>query len=187
MPGFRNVSELKHYLYRSDAKIEMLYQQLSDKRISKVTWEAKIGLDSNSISRKSERLNDFDATDKMKAVVNQLFEQGQIGLLDQEGLPYLYATMTMRWGMYNDLGERPAEDPPLVYFSGLSKGVLVGLGGSSRHVIGMYGSTHRITICDANARPLAIVRHSDGPTSKRTCSLSDSRRRRPSGGGSRRL
>jgi hypothetical protein len=119
----------------------MLYQQLSDKRSRKVTWELKLGIESNSVSRKSERLTDFDAIDKMKAVVARLFEQGQIGLLNQEGLPYIYGAMTMRWGMYNDLGGRPVEEPPLVYFSGLSNGVLVGLGGSSRHVIGMYGST----------------------------------------------
>ncbi len=139
IPGFRNAAELKHYLYRSDAKIEMLYQQLSDKKSRKIIWEAKLGNDKASISRKAERLNDFDATDKMKAVVDVLFQQGQIGLIDQEGLPYISGTVKMRWGLYNDLGERPEDQPPLVYFSGLSNGVLVGLGGSSWHILGMYG------------------------------------------------
>ncbi len=139
IPGFRNATDLKSYLYRSDAKLEMLHQQLPNKKDRRITWETKLGTNKLFISRKVERLNDFDATDKMKAVVDTLFKQGQIGLLDQPDFAYISGIMTMRWGLYNDLGERPTDQPPLVYFSGLSEGALVGLGGSSWHILGMYG------------------------------------------------
>lgn len=47
----------------------------------------------------------------------------------------------MRWGLYNDDGLRPDNEGPLVYFSGYQDPFMVGLGGSSRHVVGFYGAT----------------------------------------------
>src|SRR5260370_26281228 len=47
----------------------------------------------------------------------------------------------MRWGIYNDSGLRPVTQGPLVYFSSVQEGLLLGLGGSSHHIDGCYGLT----------------------------------------------
>jgi hypothetical protein len=52
----------------------------------------------------------------------------------------------MRWGLYNDAGMRPDGDPALVYFGGFDKAevlipLMVGLGGSTCHVVGYEGAS----------------------------------------------
>jgi hypothetical protein len=50
----------------------------------------------------------------------------------------------MRWGLFNDQGTRPQDEPALVYFGGINKEeipIVVGLGGSSMHVEGHRGAT----------------------------------------------
>jgi hypothetical protein len=56
---------------------------------------------------------------------------------------YIKGVMPMRWGMYGDSGMRDPAEGPLVYFGGLEvrSGILLGLGGSSRHVMGHDGAT----------------------------------------------
>lgn len=50
-------------------------------------------------------------------------------------------TFSVRWGIYNDCEERPEDEPALVYFGGFHDDLLLGMGGSSRHIIGHEGAT----------------------------------------------
>lgn len=142
IPGFKNSAEIKWYLYRSDAKLRMLYPQIARRNTSKKTIEWKLSAGFGSVSRKAESESSVDEDDMLKAVMQELEAAGQVGTIDSPN-SYVKGVMPMRWGMYDDSGFRDPKEGPLVYFGGLDEktGVLVGLGGSSRHVMGHEGAT----------------------------------------------
>src|SRR6266851_6839479 len=131
----KNSAEMKWYLYRSDAKLRMLFQQIAETGAKKaIEWKA--GYSGVGLSRKSESNEEVDEDDMLKAVTERLEYDGRVGTLEEPNL-YIKGIMAMRWGMYNDLGGRAAVDGPLVYFGGLDVDmpILLALGGSSKHVI----------------------------------------------------
>lgn len=138
-----NGADLKWYLYRSDVKLRMLFQQIAKTGGSKKTIEWKMAVPAlGSVSGKSESDEAVDEDDMLKAVIERLEAMGQVGTLEEPNL-YIKGVMPMRWGMYNDLGRRDADQGPLVYFGGLDAEahLLLALGGSSKHVIGHEGAT----------------------------------------------
>jgi hypothetical protein len=139
----KNAADMKWYLYRSDAKLKMLFQQIAKAGASKKTIEWKMGVPAaGSVSGKSESGDAVDEDDMLKAIIERLEASGQVGTLEAPNL-YIKGVMPMRWGMYNDLGRRDADQGPLVYFGGLDADahLLLALGGSSKHVIGHEGAT----------------------------------------------
>jgi hypothetical protein len=138
----KNAADLKWYLYRSDAKVRMLFEQIAKPGGSKKTIEWKAGVAALGLSRKSESDDSIDEDDMLKVVIERLESAGQVGTLEDPN-PYIKGIMPMRWGMYNDNGGRDPDQGPLVYFGGLDVDVpmLIGLGGSSKHVIGHEGAT----------------------------------------------
>lgn len=138
----KNAAELKWYLYRSDAKLRMLFQQIAKPGASKKAIEWKAGVAAFGLSSKSESDDSIDEDDMLKAVIERLESSGQVGTVEEPNL-YIKGIMPMRWGMYNDNGRRDADQGPLVYFGGLDVDapMLLGLGGSSKHVIGHEGAT----------------------------------------------
>ncbi len=137
----KNAADMKWYLYRSDAKLRMLFQQIA-KTGAKKAIEWKAGFSGVGLSRKSESNEEVDEDEMLKAVTERLEYDGRVGTLEEPNL-YIKGIMSMRWGMYNDLGRRDAAEGPLVYFGGLDKDtpMLLALGGSSKHVIGHEGAT----------------------------------------------
>jgi hypothetical protein len=113
----------KYYVYLSDAKIKMLYAQISR------------GGDSQD-----------DSTRNLESVLRELRKAGRIGTVE-EPKDYFGGTMPMRWGPYGM--SFPREASPLVYFGGVTEQTIVGLGGSAKHVIGNSGSasphSHSVT------------------------------------------
>ncbi len=137
--GFVQANELKFYLYQSRAKIDQLYRQIqAPKKKTTIEWkiDAKIG----SFARKTESESEPNDEDKMRAVLKEL-ESLQLLGGPEEGKPYIKCIFPMRWGIYNDSPYRPDNEGPLVYFSGISDGLMIGMGGSSCHIAGAYGIT----------------------------------------------
>jgi len=137
-PKFKNLADMRFYLYRSKSKIDMLYEQIYDsaRRTRKVSLKAAV------VSGEATTEDAVDDEDKLRAVERELEERQLVGTLD-EPKDYVKGTMRMRWGLFDDSGTRPPDDPPLVFFGGFdSAGPLaVGLGGSSKHVEGHEGAT----------------------------------------------
>jgi hypothetical protein len=138
---FKDAAEMKWYLYRSDAKLRMLFPQIAARSGAK-TIEWKLSAVLGSISRKVESEETLDEDDMLKAVIEELERAGQVGTVYEPNL-YFKGVIPMRWGMYDDSGMRDPAEGPLVYFGGLDSemSILVGLGGSSRHVMGHEGAT----------------------------------------------
>lgn len=134
---FKNAAELKYYLYVSKAKLDMLYDQIAFSGKEKKSVEWVLDLKPFKASRKSEREDEPDRDDKLKAVIEALEQSQIVGTVD-EPKEYVKGTLPMRWGIYRDAG-RPTEEPPLVYFGGRTEQTIFGFGGSSRHVEGNAG------------------------------------------------
>ena len=129
--------DFKSYLYRSKAKIDGLYQQIQEpKEKTTLTW--KIDLKFLSWESKKEREGEINDQEKLDAVVAALEEQQLVGP-PEDRKPYIKGIFPMRWGIFNDSGYRQDTEGPLVYFSGLDDGLLMGLGGSSVHIGNPYG------------------------------------------------
>lgn len=143
MVKFKNAADIKFYLYISTTKLNMLYEQIhvSSKRIIKNTISSKVPFISGAHESSAEETPDRD--DKLRAVEDELTYRQLVGTPD-EPKDYFKGSMRMRWGLYNDYGTRPEEEPPLVYFGGFEKAIplIIGLGGSSKHVVGHEGSTN---------------------------------------------
>ncbi len=134
---FKKASDLKYYIYVSTAKLDMLYGQVasSGKQTTSLDWS--IDLKAFKANRKSEREDEPDRDDKLKAVIEALEYSQLVGTVD-EPKDYVMGTLPMRWGIYRDSG-RPTDEPPLVYFGGRTEETVFGFGGSTRHIEGNAG------------------------------------------------
>ena len=144
---YKKLSDIKYYLYRSDAKLRMLYPQIAgyDSRKTAMEWKATVGV--GSISRKVESQKAVDEDDMLEAVMRALEKAGEVGTVN-EPKSYIKGTMPMRWGIYGDRDMQEREDGPLVYFGGVDekRGILLALGGSSKHVMGHAGATNTTSL-----------------------------------------
>jgi hypothetical protein len=144
---------MKHYLYQSKAKIEALYRQIESakKTSTKTKWKLNWGI--ASVERETQTSSEANDEDKLQAVLAELEAQELVGPLD-ENKPYIKGIFPMRWGLYNDSMMRPDNEGPLVWFSGVQEGVLLGMGGSSHHIVGMFGIT---STSSRSATPMLVT------------------------------
>lgn len=142
MPGFKKLEDLKWYLYISMSKLRVLYEQIYKSEQTKKTRELTVKLGVLEGSGGSESQQNMDRDDMLRLVLAELEARSLVGTLE-EPKDYFKGFMPMRWGFYNDYGVRGEGEAPLVYFGGFDgrQKLLVGLGGSSRHVVGCDGMT----------------------------------------------
>ncbi len=138
--AFKRVDGYKYYLYISASKLRMLYEQACKESNRKKTFEWGFNLKIASFKSSSARDQNPDRDTMLRKVVEGLEESGQLGTLD-EPKSFIHGTFPMRWGFYNDCNSRPDDEAALVYFGGFQNDLLVGMGGSSCHVVGHEGAT----------------------------------------------
>jgi hypothetical protein len=154
---FKKSSDLKHYLYISKTKVEMLYEQVASSAKENRSLEWALGVKALKLTRKTETQDEPDLDDKLKAVIEEIEALCLVGTA-ADPKEYIKGTLPMRWGLYRDAG-RPDEEPPLVYFGGRIPDSVFGLGGSSRHVIGNCGAS---ATGSRSATPALITHLLDG-------------------------
>lgn len=130
-------TDIKWYAYISDSKLKMLHGQLVGEPVQrKLEW--KLDLKIASVTRSiKESETEQSRESRLKDIVAALERNGQIGTIE-EPKEFFRATLRMRWGIYEDRG-RPESEAPLVYFGGYTPDAVLGLGGSTRHVVGCAG------------------------------------------------
>ena len=121
---------MKYYIYISDAKVDMLYGQIPSKLRERIVAELKLDLKVVSVSLR-ERPNDEALYAKLNVVVDFLDKGGVGDVAAPES--FFRGSMMMKWGLWRYVS--PAE-PRTVYFTGAEDDVIVGLGGSAKHLIG---------------------------------------------------
>ena len=149
------------YVYLSDTKIEMLYAQIPSRLRDRIAADLKIDLKVISVTLK-EREPVESRFSKARIVVEQVQRDYDIGTVD-DSRPYFEGSLQLRWGVYPDarIGE------PLVYFGGVTRQTILGLGGSARHLIGAVPMTSGSTFSlGGSALPsiLTVIRRADQTT-----------------------
>jgi len=124
----------------------MLLSQIPHGQKKKIATEFKFDLKVLGASRKAETEDEDNRFTRLEAVTAFVREYGNVGSVDEPD-EYIEGELLMRWGPYINLYH--SEGAPLVYFGGSTDQTIVGLGGSSKHVIGNEGQSqahsHSIT------------------------------------------
>jgi hypothetical protein len=171
---FKRAQEYKYYLYISASKTKMLYEQLPktvDKK-KNFEWGLKLGVASMKRSTTTEKTPDRD--EMLNRVVEALGTADQLGTLEQPK-DFIRDTFPVRWGFYNDCRTRPVDEPALVYFGGFEDGLLLGMGGSSCHVLGHEGATSTWSRSSTPTLTRWLLSGLEGgrPTSAQWCEVGD--------------
>jgi len=120
---------LKTYVYISDSKVDMLYPQIPQKRLSKIATELKINLGILSL-KFGHQPTEKNRQDKLNLIIRYLKEEGAVGTVDSTK-EYFEGVLPMRGTPW------PYIEKGMVYFGGTTKsGTVLGLGGSIHHCIG---------------------------------------------------
>jgi len=119
--------QVRDYVYVSDTKVEMLFEQIPQPFAKRMAREFKIDLKLVSLS-----LADAPTTQtrygKLALVESFVRRELAVGSVDEPEL-YVSGTLPMRWGPYGD-------EHGMVFFAGATPATVVGFGGSLGHVIG---------------------------------------------------
>ena len=128
---------MKHYLYVSETKIDMLYPQILKTILDNIDDESNINAGfSNTLTANPD--SGKTLYDKLDLISSYLEKEGSIGTVDSPR-QYFKGILPMRWGPYGR-----DEKSQLVYFGGITDaGTVLGLGGSMNHVLEKErGSSH---------------------------------------------
>lgn len=129
----RSAQPLRYYLYISDAKLEMLFDQIDPGLLSRISAEVKVDLKLVSLTLRGRRDSGPTRMAKLKVLERYIDAHHHVGTIDEPGDSYFHGQMDMQWGR--------VEDDNAVWFQGFQRndeGVMasVGLGGSLHHIIG---------------------------------------------------
>lgn len=132
---------LKHYVYVSDAKIDMYYAQIPPQLLASIAIELTLDLkvlgSGVNATLKPEQAQETRYS-KLKVVVKYLKEHmsSEIGWIDAP-LAFFQGSIPMYWGPIPT-----RNNTKMVYFGGATQQTLLGLGGSAYHVIGKPGNAN---------------------------------------------
>jgi hypothetical protein len=119
-------AKMKHYIYISDTKINMLFAQIPPTFLSTLSAEVSINIGVVKASVK-EKMSEQDRYSKLSTVLAFLDNGNKIGPLGSTSA-YVRDTLKMKWGLFEQTG--------FVFFTGKQGKTIVGLGGSLGHVVG---------------------------------------------------
>jgi hypothetical protein len=133
---------LRYYVYVSDAKLEMLFEQIGSAARKHISAEVKVDLKLASLTLRGADNPGPARLAKLQLVERFIEKHHQLGPIEQPGPEYFRGRMDMDWGWIG-LDDRG------VWFQGNDFGnaQYVGLGGSRYHVLG--------EIRELNARPMS--------------------------------
>lgn len=121
---------LSYYLYISDSKVDMMLQQIDPGSTKGHQTELSIGLKVFGARRTVVSAAGADRVARLERVLRHLSDTRSVGTLDAPER-FFWGLMPMRWRVI------PSElSGPLAFFGGTWEGMSVGLGGSSRHLLG---------------------------------------------------
>jgi hypothetical protein len=122
---------VRYYLYISDAKLDMLFEQIDARTKRRISAQLNIDLQLASLTLSGAQLPPSTRASKLVIVERYLESSGSIGSVEAPQEVYFRGAQTMRWCWVGDREEG-------VWFEGYVPDArqCVGLGGSRHHVIG---------------------------------------------------
>lgn len=147
---------MKYYLYISDAKVDMLFDQIEPKLLESISGNLKIDLKLLSATL-SKEVAQKTKINKLAVVCKYLQTQNMLGTIN-DPKEYFNGNLLMQWKPLNSDSTDPAAelmakatshriyslDPEkirAVYFAGATRQTILGLVGSQHHLIGMARET----------------------------------------------
>jgi hypothetical protein len=130
----RHQDGLRYYLYVSDAKLDMLFDQIDDQLRKKISVELKIDLKLASLTLSNADSPEPARMAKLRLVEEYITRNHTVGTIENSSQEWFRGCMDMQWGWLEPFGNDEAA--PVVFFKGQEDPHLVMLAGSSRHVIG---------------------------------------------------
>lgn len=124
---------MRYYVYISDAKVEMLAAQVPSKLLRRTAKDLRIDFKVLSVSLHQDPSEETRYS-KLQVVLRALEEAESIGTVDVSG-SWFRGSEPLAWGHVGPHGE-------VVYFTGVVGEKLLGLTGSSRHVLGGQPSSY---------------------------------------------
>ena len=125
MPKKKVAIKPKYYIYVSDTKVDMLFSQIPQPVRTRISTELKVDLKLLSASFTSKEKEETRYS-KLKVTIDYLQENSLIGTI-RNPREYFKGNMYMNWFELID---------GITYFGGHSDKTIVGLGGSTSHLIG---------------------------------------------------
>lgn len=119
----------RYYLYISDTKVDMLLSQIDPGYHRRRSAEFSLNLPFVGAKRSVESPA-ADQVGRLERVTRYLDEHADVGSVDEPG-QFFRGLLPMQWGLVPGKPDRA-----IVYFGGRTDDTIVGLGGSSFHVIG---------------------------------------------------
>jgi hypothetical protein len=124
---------VRYYIYISDSKLDMLFEQIDQKAKKRISAKLKIDLKIASITLTGADAPMPTRTAKLRLVEEFIRTKGNAGTVERPGTKYFYGRMEMSW-------EWAGPNNSGVWFQGNSyldgDFQCVGLGGSRGHVLG---------------------------------------------------
>jgi hypothetical protein len=139
---------MKYYLYISDTKVDMLLQQISHEEKKKIASEFKIDLKILGATWRKESEAQQSRISRLEAVCEFLNTFGNVGNADEPS-HFIADTLPMKWNTYSHNREKLE----IVYFGGITDKSIIGLAGSTHHLI---GSTLQPEDVKINSRGMSI-------------------------------
>ncbi|MEU3622803.1 hypothetical protein BS329_09655 [Amycolatopsis coloradensis] len=124
---FRRKPPLRYYLYVSDAKLEMLFEQINPALRRRISAEAKVDLKLASLTLRRADHPHAARMAKLQLVERYIDKRHHVGTIQEPGREYFRGSMPMQWRCdWHDTA----------LFRGRDSSHVVVLAGSSRHVLG---------------------------------------------------
>jgi hypothetical protein len=130
----RRQDGFRYYLYVSDTKLDMLFDQIGEQVRKKISVELKIDLKLASVTLGHAGSPDPARMAKLRLVEEFITRNHTVGTVEDSSGGWFRGAMDMQWGWLESFDTNDAS--PLVFFRGQEDSHVVMLAGSRRHVIG---------------------------------------------------
>jgi hypothetical protein len=128
---------LRYFLYVSDSKLDMLYEQIDPAMRRRISAEVKVDLKLASVTLRQADQPAATRMAKLRVVERYIDTHCQVGDVSAPGPAFFRGRLQMQWGWLTPT-ERPDRPSPVVLFRGTAGNDFVLLGGSRGHVLGQH-------------------------------------------------
>lgn len=126
----------RYYLYISDSKLDMLFEQIDHSALRRISAELKVDLKIASVTLKRADNPAPTRAAKLRVVEWFIDRHHHVGTIDEPGNEYFRGRMEMAWGQLRGSHSTDEFRRGLVFFQGWQHHHAVVLAGRSRHVLG---------------------------------------------------
>ncbi|MFE9882501.1 DUF7019 family protein [Streptomyces sp. NPDC005784] len=151
----RTRQPLRYYLYVSDNKLDMLYEQIDPALRKRISAEVKVDVKVASVTLRQAEQPAAVRMTKLRVIERYIDTHCQVGDVSAPGREFFRGRLEMQWGWLTP-AERPDRPSPVVVFRGLADSDFVVLGGSRGHVLGQHAGDDSVALLGYSVLPSLV-------------------------------